>query len=450
MDKTITRAMSEGAVWLSSGAVLLKLIALINILYILRNLSVYEYGLVELVLSIVPLFGPFLVPGLSGAVLADIGVERGKGNMPGAKLIIDNFFKLQFVLCIVAWAIVFFGANVIAQFYPEHISQFFRIVSFTFLIAPFRSIFALFFSVNLKFFQQSVFSLVEEFSKFVFMVIFFSIFASNSLGLLLAIVCSQVVAVLIMSPSFWKLYRMLPEPTEQKPFWSLFYDHGKWSIFSSYLGTLGQNAQLWIIKFMLGTEAVGLFAVAQGFIGHLMSLMPLTKILSSLMPQYIGDERRFFRLMSSGIKYQLLGSIVVATVAFFVGPIFISLVVPKYLLSMDLFKILLLSLPIVSLVSVFNNVFFVFKKQKDFFFANAIYKTGATVLFVPLLIHFFGINGAAYTGVLVALLFLIERYRVVRKILPQFRIVWRELYRFDEYDSVILNHLFLMFRIRRN
>lgn len=449
MDKTVTQAISGGAVWLSGGALLLKLVSFLNIIFILRHLSVYEYGVAELVLSIIPLLSPFLVPGLSYAVVADMGVEKGKGNLSGVRQLVDNFFKLQFFLCFIAWAIIFFGANAISHFYPESIGNYFRVVSFIFLLAPFRSMFSIFLNVHLRFFQQSLLSLIEECSKLFFLFVFFALFTNNTLALLTAIVFSQFAMLAAGAPFFLKVYRSLPRPVQKVPFWHLLRNHGKWSIFSAYLGSFTQGAQLWIIKFMTNTEAVALFAVAQGFIGHIVSLLPTDKILTPIIPRYAHDEQKLYRIMHTGIKYQLAGGILVSAAAFLFAPTVISLIVPKYLPSMELFRILLFSIPILGFVPVFNGVFFAFKKQRNLFFANLVYKTVPLLTFTPILIYFFGIKGIALAGVLAALFFVSERYKVVRKILPRFKINFKELLSIDEYDLIIFNELLYMFRLKK-
>ncbi|MGB4076511.1 MAG: hypothetical protein WBK28_02285, partial [Minisyncoccia bacterium] len=75
------REIGKGVAWGFSTTVLEKALALVNILIVLHYLSVYEYGIVGLVMSAVSLVGMLLLSGLSTTITADLGVERARGAL---------------------------------------------------------------------------------------------------------------------------------------------------------------------------------------------------------------------------------------------------------------------------------------------------------------------------------------------------------------------------------
>src|SRR3989344_206314 len=180
--KSPLRIIGEGTAFNSFSNVALKFVGLATVFFILRRLSAYEYGLTELTISSLPLLSIFFLPGMGDVVIADMSLERGKGNLSRMKSIFLQFFKLQFLLSIVVWAIVFFGANLIANYYEGPISLLLKIYSFSFLLSPFRSMIIMFFTVNLKFFQQSFYTFLEEVFKLIFLLFFFFILGKGPDG----------------------------------------------------------------------------------------------------------------------------------------------------------------------------------------------------------------------------------------------------------------------------
>ena len=74
MEKSLSTKIGEGLFFFISNALLLKAIGLISIFLILRQLTVYEYGVSELVFSVVALMNLFLLPGIGDLLLAEIGI----------------------------------------------------------------------------------------------------------------------------------------------------------------------------------------------------------------------------------------------------------------------------------------------------------------------------------------------------------------------------------------
>lgn len=441
MAKSILRTASEGTLWTSGGTIILKVIGLVTIFLILHRLSVYEYGLVQLVLSIIPLFSIFVLPGMSSVVVADMGVARGKGDHGEVRAIFLNYFLLQSLLAVCAWAIVFFGADIIANYYKGQVSGLLKIISFSFLISPFRGSIQIALRVYLKFFQQSLYTVIEEFLKLLLVVLFFFVFHISVPGVLLAAVFAEAFTVLIMSIPFFKIYHDFSKAPilEKKAFWNLLYFHGKWGLFTSYLNSFGQNMRLWIIKFILGTEAVGLFSVASGLLSHTASLIPISGILAPIIPQYVEQKERFYRLVTKGVKYQLLSSVVVGIVAFFVFPLFIVLLFPNYAQSMPLFKIMIFAIIPMSFGTI-TSAFFALKAQKNLFYAT-LYRTVLIIIFSPLFIVLFGLPGVAYELILTLSLFAMERIVVLRKLLPDIKIDLRSFFLVDNEDRFLLQRI---------
>jgi O-antigen/teichoic acid export membrane protein len=298
------------------------------------------------------------------------------------------------------------------------------------------------FSFNFEFFYQSFYTLFEELFKLVFTVVMFYVFNLNAQGVILARVLAEFVSVLVMIPVFLKVYAPFRSVTVEKklPFFQLLKAHGKWGMFAKYFDSFGKNARIWIIKLMLGTEAVGLFAVADGLFGHTASLVPIGKIVNPIIPQYIGNKERFFKLIDKSIKYQFIAFVAVIGIAFVTFPPIIARLFPNYVAAIPLYLSFLPILIPASFASIFTTMFYAYKAQASFFVAVVI-KVIATLILTPLFIYTMGFYGIAVSYFLVTLIFVLERYRVLRKISEGFSMDIRDFFTMDEIDREILRGL---------
>lgn len=438
MAKSLVRTIGEGTLWTTGSTIILKVVGLATTFLILHRLSVYEYGLVELVLSIVPLLGFFLLPGLNNMVIADIGVARAQGNSQRVKTIFVHYVTVQTVLAVIAWAIVFFGADVISKFYEGQAPELIKIVSFMFLAGPIRTSLAVLFRSHLNFFALSVHAVLVEVFKLGFLVVAFYVMHLGVAGVLWAGFAGEIIGAILMAPAFYSVYRKFSgERLEHISFWKLLAAHGKWSVFASYLNSFGQNMRLWIIKAVLGTEAVGLFAVAFGLFSHTASLVPLGTVMGPVLPEYLSNRERLYKIVAKGAKYQLAAFVGLGIIGWLVFTPLVALLFPKYTASLPLFNLMLLALIPLAFASVFTPLFFALKAQRSLFFAIGV-KNIAILVFAPFFMWAFGILGLGIELLLTTTVFVLERYRVLRRILPGFALSWRYFVSVDQDDRAIV------------
>lgn len=444
---SIIGTIARGLVWNTLGSTVTKVIIVVNIFYILSHLSVYEYGLTELVFSVIPVLGIFLLPGIFDTIVADMSVENGRKNHGRMKGLFIQFLKLQTVLGVIAWALLFFGAPIAAQLSGnQSIEYFLRIISFTFLIAPARSAVTMLSVVTIRFVDQSLFSVVEESSKFLFLVLFLGVLHLGPAGLLYASVLAPLIAVLLYLPRTFSAYRQFSgvQALYTHRWWQLVGTHRKWSIGTSYVGSLGTVARLWIIRAMLGTEAVGLFAFAYGIIGHLTGLMPLSAVLKPIVPRYVDNATLLSRLVRGAFKIQLVNAVVFIVIGFITLPLFIHIAFPLYLDATPLVLIMLFALLPGAVGSVVIPVFAALKKQRSFFFAT-VFKVCVGVVLLPVMILSFGLLGVGIELGVTLFVSAVERYLRLRKLIPSLSMKLRDLVTFDNTERMLADKMFRKF-----
>ncbi|MDO8555493.1 MAG: oligosaccharide flippase family protein [bacterium] len=442
MTKSLSTKIGEGVFWLGTNSIIIKLVGLASVFLILRRLSVFEYGVSELVYSVVSLLSLFLLPGLADLILAEFGREKSQNNMGAMKKLFFDYATVSLGLGIILWAVLFFGADIISAYYSKTVAGLLRISSFLFFTMSFRPLVRLLQDANLKFFNASLFSFTEEFAKLGFLILFFFRFNLRIEGIFLSQIFSQVLTFLLFAPVFFTLYRNFSsaKPLADISLRQILFSHGKWAIFINYFSGLADNLRLWIIKFFLGTEAVGLFAVAYGLYGHTSALFPLNSVVKPIIPQYFTEKEKFYKLISKSVKYQALGYFVLSIVAFFLFPPMIGWIFPDYVASMHIFRGLIPSLVITGSAGILTSVFYAMRLQKRLVF-NVVFKLVLSAVFLPVFISFFGVYGIALEFFLTAILVAWDRYAALKKALGDFRISLADFFTADDMDKYFIKKI---------
>ncbi len=436
--------IGKGVAWTSASSVVIRLAGLIYLFVILRTLSVYEYGVVELVLSIPPLLSFFALPGLETTLIADMGVEREKGDRGRMRYLFESFLSVRLLLAAVAWALVFFSAPFVAAFYNAHIGNMVRVVSFVFLSGALRTLYLVLFRVGLKFKVIALYSALEEVLKLTLLLLLLQLTPVPPLAAVGAYVGAEWIALLALAPWAAQVRRELFAGARGtrgfRAVLHLLRAHGKWSVFSTYMGSFHNSIRLWLIKFFVSTEAVAVFAVAQGLLQQTAALFPLNRVLMPIIPQYVARKDIFLKLVDKAIKYQLIGYAALGAGAAIFFPPILGMIFPQYENSFSLFRIMLLALLPGAVGGVFGAAFFALKRQKDLFGAlvkNAVFSIVLSLVLLPL----WGVVGAAVELILARTFYAWERYRVLKRVYPGFSPTLRDFLSFDAFDLMLLKRV---------
>lgn len=433
------REVGKGVAWGFSTTVVEKILALINIFIVLHYLSVYEYGVVGLVMSAVALVGMILFSGLSTTITADLGVERAKGALGKMKGIFHQYCAFLAVVSLLAFVILFFGATSVASFFGNpSIVLFLQIISFSYLLSPLRIISLLMATVHVRLVDQALYPMLEEVSKTIALLIFFFIFSYGPLGVFLAIITSQAVAILLFSARTISGYQYFSGAVKEEvgKIWHILQQHRKWSIAAGYVGTLTQNVHIWIIKLLLGTEAVGLYSFALGIMSNVAALLPFTDVFASLGPRYEQKRAEFSRLIKNSVRAQFYLSLLVAAGAALALPLFLHLL-PKYIPAAELTFLMLVVVIPTATSAIFTPAFSILKQQVSFLYSASI-KFMLTVVVLPISIALFGITGIGISSIVVNSISGVERYLRFARTLPGFSLSFRELLTVTTQDKSLI------------
>lgn len=437
MSANLGSIATRGVAWVSTSTILIKVVGIIYIVLVLAHLSVYEYGLVELLISIPPLLGILSFPGLEQVLVADIGRERSRGGSTAMKYLLESYMVLRLPLAILAWALIFFSAGYLEQFYNQAIADMVRVLSFTFLLSPLRSMYMLTFSVSLAYQYTSLFRACEEVGKLIVVAVCLLLLDMSATAVIIGYVSADVIGLVCLFVPFLRMRHEVFGPFRitggwKDPLYTLRH-HGKWSVFGTYLNIFGQNIRPWLIKFFLGTNAVGIYAVAFGMFQNTMSLMPVSQVVSPLIPQYIDKKNRLYRLLDSSIKYHLFSSVIAGLVMIVAMPILIHYFFPHYSDSYLLFVAILATAIPFALSSVFQAVFTALKAQRNLFNASVL-RLISVVTVLPIALLVFGLYGIAVEIFVTTALYSYNRYRKLHDLLPEYQFNFKGFITITETD----------------
>ncbi len=422
-------------VWNTVSNIIGKAIVFINVFIILNYLSVYQYGVSELVFSVVTVMSLAFFPGLTSAVTSDLGVERSRNNLGVVKNIFVQHSLFVGVVGVLLWAILFFLSPLVSWLVGnDSIGYFLKIASFLFLTSPIRTATLMLTSVEMQLIKQSVFSIIEETSKLL-LILFLVVFLDLRIdGILYAAVFSQVFAIAVFFPVTVKNYSIFSHTaTEQdRRFWGLLQGHRKWSVFGSYVGSLVQVIQIWSIRLILGTEAVGLFAFASGVYSHATSFMVFSSVLTSVFPYYVSKTEKFIQLVRAAIKAQGVLSLFVMVLSMALIPVLV-LIFPKYKEAEMLTIGLLLGLIPNAVSMVLTPIFSTLKLQFQLFKSTLI-KVVLSFFIIPVSLYFYGAMGIATSFVLVTTFSCFERYFRLKNSLPGFLFSGLDFFKIDNTE----------------
>jgi O-antigen/teichoic acid export membrane protein len=278
--------------------------------------------------------------------------------------------------------------------------------------------------------------------KFFFLIVFFYGFGLGISGVLYSMVLTPLMISIITLPWSWKLFKpLISAPPADEPIWKLVTSHRLWGVASSYLTTLTQNGRIWFIQFFLGTQAVAFYSFALGLFSQASALITFGPVTNPVLAQSSHDPERLGDLTMRTLKYHLWITFAALIPGIIITPFFIHWFFPAYAPAMLISMILLLAL-IPNAVNVATSAAYTaLQKQRDYFFRATLVRSVSLVLLAPPLLFFFGLVGAAVEPIITLIISTIERARMLKSLLPNFKPSFSVLFTFDTVDRALTRRL---------
>lgn len=407
----------------------------VNSLFVLKILSVYQFGLYQLVLAALALAESFTVGLLDEIASVEISRALAERRPEIAKRLFKELFFMKFLFGVVGGLALFFGADVVARFYGSNIGEFVRLASILFFLGTLRSVEDLFFSATRSFSGFAAPGVQEIIRLGGLGLVWFS-GVRGLREILLVLIISSVGAFFYVSALFIREYRGVFSGVLESRAHLLFGLSRRYGnlVFLRYAVSRFRSADIWLVRFFLTTEAVGLYAAALNLFTIVQGFFPLGMI-SRLLPWEIHDKERFAQIYRRGIKYIVWGAIPMAAAMFFAVPWLAALALPNYLPAANLFRWLALLLPLYAIYKFQKSILTVLREQK-ILTMRLVTEAFIAVLILVLLLPLIGLY-----AVLVMYLF-VYGWRVplyafyLKKRYPHLTLRLVHLFSFDDLDRL--------------
>ena len=252
--------------WTASGSLVSNLVAFFTTFTILASLSVFDYGLLILALSVQSILSSFMGFGLEKVVSSDIAHEIGRGRKDRAKSLFLAFTKINLAMGIaIAAGLFIFAPQISAYLGRPEVSDLLKIVGIMVLLGGIKAIVNVLFQSAMRFKYLSIRDVSEAIARLTIILSFASLGVLDItfafLSYPLAILASLAVSGVFIKRCY-SIYRGV-KSSKEKLFRKMVFGHGKFVIIQRPFTTIADNSSVWIIEYAIGVQAVGLFALAR-------------------------------------------------------------------------------------------------------------------------------------------------------------------------------------------
>lgn len=414
-----------------------KGIGLLNTFLTITSLTLYQYGVFQLILSFSGIPSDFLNLG-SAVISNEISRAIADNRIADAKRIFIEYSIIRFILSVLVWIIVFFGATYFFQKYNIDFIKDMRLISVLILT---EGIFSIIRSLCLIRLQFGIVALRYTINKAVQFVILVFFFLQGNLGLkqlIWSIIIASTLSVLAVSFKFLRVYLKWSDvkPSQKVLVWNIFLTYGTWDIVRQFANKVTFRIKPWLIKHFISTEAVAIFSIAETIVTTLQDILP-SNTLQSLIPLWIKDKALSVKMFSYGVKYFVLIGIATALVGATIVPLVVHLLFAKYSASIPLFFLMIINLPIFAAGILIGNYLIAHRKQKYIFFLH-LFRNILTLSIIILTLPLIGLWGLAIEFVLVPLILVIMTYLYTKNQEQGFHFDFKIIFGFNNEDKDIL------------
>lgn len=441
MSIPFTKTFLRGEALTSFWNIANKGVGLVNSFLILNFLSIFQFGLYQLIIS----FGVIIVSFLSGlfdsVVANDVSRFIADKKKEFAKKLLIEYAWIKVALGIAGTVIIFWTSNPIARIYDKDIGSLIRVIAFMAILEAISSLQVIFFQATVSFSNVPA-GTVGESGKFLVLAGFWLWSSVGIREVLIAYIIAQLIAVLYSGFHFVKEFRREfgeVQPVKHSVFWGLVKEFGVILIVKYYLSQISKNIQPWLIKFVINTEAVAIFQLAFTIMSMAFSVFPV-RTFGMLIPREVGDSGRSAHVFYRSIKYAIMLGLVYVVLGLIFVPAVVNALLPKYNVAIPLFFVMLATMIIYPPYKVIRTFVIALREQ-------AILVKRTTVMFIMtpvflfLLLSVFGVMGAAIEFVLSYIVTTGIFYYYLVKKHSHLVLQPRALFSFDAYDRDFLKKL---------
>ncbi len=420
---------------------LTKGIGLLNTFLTITSLTLYQYGVFQLLLSFAGISSDFLGLG-SGVVTNEISRAISEKRDSDAKRIFIEYTFFRLIIMFITWSIVFFGATYFFSKYDIDFIKDMRIISFVFLS---EGVFMIIRTLCLVKFEFSIVALRSTLNKLIQSTILIYYFAQGNLGLkqmIWSIVIASSMSVILVMYKFIKVYIKWGDtiPTQKVLLWNIFINLGSWDVLRQFINKITFRVKPWLIKLFISTEAVAIYSIAETIVTTFQDILPSSTI-QSIVPSWIKDKELSTKMFSYGVKYFFLTGLLVMIGAYIIVPPVVHIFFEKYNDSLPLFYLMIINLPIFASGIIIGNYIIALRRQR-YLFVLHLFRGIVALSIILCTVPFIGLWGLAIEFVLVPVLMTVAYYQYTKNENKGFHFDFDIIFGFGNEDKIIIGKAF--------
>lgn len=449
----VARKIITNVVSLSGSNFIARFLSFFSVLLIVRGLSLYEYGILTLAMSVTGPVAAFAGFGLDSVFTADTARYIGEKNYARARKLISEFIKNKIIITLAILICGWFLRGMLEKQYGTIISTYFIWLAVWVLVQTLRAIADLLAQIYERFVVLSVTNVLETVVKLIVVLIFWKTIGLTVISVLWVYIISKFVSFLIAAAPIYisqrALAKLAPKSEEKSVMWDIMKRHGKWEMARNILSNITSNLKPWLIKIILNTESVAIYSFATTIFSVISQLLPIKSVIFPIIIKRINDKN-FSSLLAQKVgKYSVLFYILVIIVFFITGDYAVALFFPKYILSVILIKLMLFNLLITAISASQSVILYGLRKQKILLFFSDFVIVISRLILLPLLILWFGLPGTAAEMIVAPLLVVIFFEYYLRSKMKIITWRWKDLFVFDQYDKWFFEKILVKAGLRK-
>ncbi|MBU1179641.1 oligosaccharide flippase family protein [Patescibacteria group bacterium] len=429
----------EGTALLGATNILMRFFSFFTILMVVRGLTVYQYGIFTLFMSLAGIIGVFSSMGMDSLILSDASSNLGAKNLIRAKSILWHFFRLRLITLLLIAVLLYIFKGWLEMKYGSIVTQYFWILILMALAQYLKNVYSLLFQIHEHFRLLALIDILETVIKFIFITILYFLGKLNIISLIFVYIAGMIISAIIITPQLKRMLKYLANvPVEKiKLVYQIFKEHGKWQIGANLLSSSTGTVKYWLVRLIISTEAVGFLALAQNLYSVLISLVPLQTVILPIISKKIQDRFLLKHMLERITKYSLVVYGFMILGALFVISPLIPYVFPKYVVAIPIFQLLVFKLLFNAFSMSQTTILLAFRQQKIFFVCG-LATLFSIIILSPLLMLKFGLIGTVIEAFITIFAVVVIREVYLRKKYALQTIGFKSFFTIDSYDRMII------------
>ncbi len=427
------QTIASSSLIITGTRVLLKALGAVATFLVLRQLSMAHYGLVSLALGV---SGPVLALsglGLDDLLLAMGARARGEKAFQAFLPLFTGFTYVKFTLTALLIASSFWMKRWFTVDQQALIEEFMVPLLIWVALVALRGHLDAALQMLERFRDYAKMGVVEQVIR-VSIVIGLALMQTISVSTVIwSYVIAKGISTLFLLPVVREVIAPVSVKVALRAYGSYVWRHGFWEAARMICARVLSGIDSWMVGWLLGLEAVGLFSFAGTLNSLLAQALPFRQVLVPFMARLSTETTVSSSVARRMAKYSVWGGFLTILVAAVTFPWLVPLILPGYAKALPLFFLLSLS-QISRGFSVSHGSLLYAMQEQKFLFAISWINTISAFTALPLLIKLFGVYGAVletHVSSAVILWFRERRLRVKHGLATY---TWSDLLVFDAFD----------------